>query len=162
MTAAAAPYWLTGTCLARSQEEKGKIMANCTGIGVSGVSISLAANPLPPNVPCVLSGFTQAGNTQTVKVLNGSTVLATISGSGGLNPLVSAKFISPANTSGVTVQITNSGGQKSQVLSSYTTVSSGTTVFAGQWTFASEDVPNGGDCDFNDCTVSLTWTAKAG
>ena len=123
-------------------------MAICVNIGVSGVSVSLAANPLPPNVPCVLAGFTQAGNTQTAKVLNGAAVLATISGSGSVKPVTSATFTSPADTSKLTVQITNSGSQKSQVVSAYETVTWGTTVYAGQWTFAAEDVPSGGDCDF--------------
>jgi hypothetical protein len=113
-------------------------------------------------VPCVLAGFTQAGNTQTAKVLNGATVLATISGAGSVKLLNSATFTSPADTSKLTVQITNSGSQKSQVVSAYETVTWGTTVYAGQWTFAAEDVPNGGDCDFNDFVVTLTWTTKAG
>jgi hypothetical protein len=145
-------------------------MANCTGIGTTGPSITLSINPLPPGVPCVLSGFAQSANGQTAKVLNGATVLATISspaGSGAVRPMVPssgpiATFTSPADTSALTVQISNSGAQKSQVISSYETVTWGTTVYAGQWTFASEDVPNGGDCDFNDSVVMLTWTTKAG
>lgn len=146
-------------------------MANCTNIGTTGPTIALTPNPLPPSVPCVLTGFVQAFGGQTAKVLNGTTVLAQISApalpTGGVRPMVPgsgpiATFISPPNSANLTVQLTNTGSQKSQAVTSYETVTWGTRVYAGQWTFAVDDSASGGDCDFNDAVVTLTWTASIG
>jgi hypothetical protein len=146
-------------------------MANCTNIGAAGPSIVLTPNPLPPNVPCVLTGFVQAFGGQTAKVLNGTTVLAQISApplaTGGVRPMTPASgpiatFISPASAANITVQITNTGSQKSQVVTSYETVTWGTRVYTGQWTFAVDDAASGGDCDFNDAVITLTWTSSIG
>ena len=146
-------------------------MANCTNIGTTGPNVSLTSNPLPPNVPCVITGFVQSFAGQTAKVMNGTTVLAQISapavGTGAVRLMAPssgpiATFISPADPSAVTVQITNTGSQKSQIVSSYGTTSSGTRIYTGQWTFAVDDSATGGDCDFNDAVITLTWTTSKG
>ena len=146
-------------------------MANCTNIGITGPSIPLAPNPIPPNVPCVLAGFVQSFAGQTAKVMDGATVLAQISAPAVPTPNVRpmlpasgpiATFKSPANPANLTVQITNTGAQKSQVVTAYETVTWGTRVFTGQWTFAVDDSASGGDCDFNDAVITLTWTASIG
>ncbi|HEX6641858.1 MAG TPA: hypothetical protein VF215_12145 [Thermoanaerobaculia bacterium] len=131
----------------------------------------MAPNPIPANVPCVLGGFVQSFAGQTAKVMNGTTVLAQISApavaSPAVRPMLSgsgpiATFTSPANPANLTIQITNTGAQKSQVVSAYETVTWGTRVFTGQWTFAVDDSASGGDCDFNDAVITLTWTASIG
>jgi hypothetical protein len=144
-------------------------MANCTNIGTVGPNVSLAVNPLPPGVRCVLTGFAQSAAGQTARVLSGATVLAQITTTGGgpvrmmLPPTGATNtFVTPPAAAGITIEITNTTGQKSQIITSFETVTWGTRVYAGQWTFAVDDSPNGGDCDFNDALVMLTWTASQG
>ena len=144
-------------------------MANCTNIGTTGPSVSLAVNPLPPSVRCVLTGFAQSAAAQTARVLSGVTVLAHITTTGGgpvrmmlPPPGLTNTFVTSAATTGITIEITNTTGQKSQVITSFETVTWGTRVYAGQWTFAVDDSPSGGDCDFNDALITLTWTAAQG
>lgn len=147
-------------------------MATCTNVGQPGSSISLADNPLPNGVICNLSGYGQSSHGQTAQVLdtNGN-VVAQISSSGNqagtimpmLAPSGSNSFFTPAASGQpYTVKISNTGSQPSQVIKAYDPISAGTTTYAGSWVFISEDTPNGGDCDFNDSTVLLSWNLSAG
>ena len=147
-------------------------MATCTNVGQSGSSISLADNPLPNNVICNLSGYGQSGNGQTAQVIavNGS-IAAQISCSGNqggaITPMlasggVNSFFTTVSTMQPYTVRIKNTGSQTSQVIKAYDPISAGTTTYAGSWVFISEDSPSGGDCDFNDSTVLLSWNLSAG
>lgn len=145
-------------------------MANCTNVGQSGNNISLADNPIPNGVICNLIGYGQSAGSQTaqVKDTNGN-IVAQIScaGSAGgsiqpmLAPTGSNSFFT-ANAGPYTVTITHSGSVASQVIKAYDAISAGTVTYAGSWVFISEDSPNGGDCDFNDSTVLLSWNLSAG
>ena len=139
-------------------------MADCTNVGQPGINISLVDNPIPGNVIVVLSGYTQSALKQTVTVKDsGGNTVATISGT-GTNPtsMGVSYFKSPANPGAYTVSITNSGSQTTRVIKSYSSVAFGTTTYLGTWQFIAEDSPSGGDCDFNDCTVYLSWNLKFG
>jgi Fucose-binding lectin II (PA-IIL) len=59
-----------------------------------------------------------------------------------------------SNAGPYTVTIGNDGSQTSQVITSYNTIQGYSTY----WIFISEDTPDGGDCDFNDSTVLLSWS----
>ena len=67
-----------------------------------------------------------------------------------------------ANNGPYTVTIGNTDSQTSQVIKLYEQIAWNTTTYAGAWMFISEDTPNGGDCDFNDSTVLLSWNLHAG
>jgi hypothetical protein len=145
-------------------------MANCTNIGQPGTSIPLTDNPLPSGVICNLSGYGQSAANQTAQVKDkNNNVVAQIvyqgQAGGPIKPMTppsgSTSFFT-ANNGPYTVSITNSGSQTSQVIKSYAVVSAGTTTYTGNWLFIAEDSPNGGDCDFNDCTVFLSWNLRAG
>jgi uncharacterized repeat protein (TIGR01451 family) len=142
-------------------------MANCTNVGQSGNNISLADNPIPAGVICNLIGYGQSANGQTAKVTdtNGN-VVAQISSpgnpSGSIQPMTGSTTFFTANAGPYTVTISNSGSQTSQVIKAYDAISAGTVTYAGSWIFISEDTPNGGDCDFNDSTVLLSWNLSAG
>ena len=148
-------------------------MGTCTDVGQPGSSISLSDNPLPNGVICNLSGYGQSANGQTAQVIavNGS-VVAQISCSGGpggpITPMLPPatglqSFFTPVSTmQPYTVTIKNTGNQVSQVIKAYDSISAGTTTYTGSWVFISEDSPSGGDCDFNDSTVLLSWNLSAG
>jgi uncharacterized repeat protein (TIGR01451 family) len=145
-------------------------MSNCTNVGQSGNGISLADNPIPSGVICNLIGYGQSAGGQSAKVMDkNGTVVAQIScaGSAGgsiqpmLAPSGSNSFFT-ANNGPYTVTIANTGSQTSQVIKAYDAISAGTITYAGSWVFIAEDSPNGGDCDFNDCTVLLSWNLSAG
>lgn len=148
-------------------------MANCTSVGSPGTKVSLSNNPIPNGVIVTLIGYAQSAGAQTVAVLdnNGNVVaqIASKAGNSSIQAMLTssgsgvASFTSQAGSVGpYSVRITNSGGQTSQVLSEYQSVSAGTTTYAGTWEFLVEDTPNGGDCDFNDATVYLTWNLFSG
>ena len=140
-------------------------MATCTNVGVSGANIPLN-NVIPSGAFVFLEGFSQSAAQQTAQVMQGATVMAKIQSTAG-NP---SRMTPPSGftdhfTAGpgpYTVTISNSGGQKSQVIVSFDASTWGTSVFGAAFTFASEDTPNGGDCDFNDSVVTLGWTTKVG
>ena len=139
-------------------------MANCTNAGSPGTNVPLPQ--LTPNTTlnCFLSGYTQSAATLTVSVFQtgNATPLASIKGTGTQqNPMTSAAFkIQPGQTYFATVSSNN--GHTARVLSSYNVVSNSTTVYEGSYTLCAEDSPNGGDCDFNDCVVTISWTSFAG
>lgn len=139
-------------------------MATCTNVGVAGVNIPLP-NPIPSGAFVFLEGFAQSAAIQTAEVKLGTTSVAKIVSTGGTSRMAPPSgstdhFIAGAGP--YTVTISNSGGQKSQVIVSFDTSTWLATVFGAAYTFASEDTPNGGDCDFNDAVVTLGWTTKVG
>lgn len=148
-------------------------MSDCTSTGVPGNAISLSEAPIPANVLVTLSGYAQssAGQTATVTDTNGN-VVATISSAGTSGGSLASMTTSggagiatfTSSSSGVpySIAITNSGSQTSQVLPAFCNLAGGTTTFGSTWVFMVEDTPSGGDCDFNDCTVYLTWNLFSG
>ena len=58
--------------------------------------------------------------------------------------------------------VTSTQGQTPRVLYNYDSLSYGTVTYAGTVSLCMEDTPNGGDCDFNDAVVTITWTLYAG
>ena len=74
----------------------------------------------------------------------------------------SSSFTATDSGQPYTVKITNTGPQTSRVIKTYDTLSDGSKTYAGFWMFISEDSPDGGDCDFNDSTVLLSWNLNAG
>jgi len=142
-------------------------MANCSTYGFAGSNV-----PLPDLVAtgtalnCFLSGFTQAADTLSAQVYANATgtgsptLLATITGGGSpaMKAMSTASFQIQSGTSYYAVVTDSSNGQTPQVLYNYDTLSYGTTSYAGAVTLAVEDTPNGGDCDFNDALISITWT----
>ena len=146
-------------------------MANCTNVGQSGNNISLSDNPIPAGVICNLSGYGQSALGQTAQVMdaNGNVVAAISSpGSptGGIQPMLAPtgqNSYFTANNGPYTVSVGQTGTpQTSQVIKLYEPISFSTTTYAGAWVFITEDTPNGGDCDFNDATVLLSWNLHAG
>ena len=148
-------------------------MSNCTSTGVSGTAISLATNPIPAGVLVTLIGYAQSANGQTATVTdtNGNTVASISSSgtSGGSLVMMTtsagasiATFQSSSSALPYSIAITNTSSQTSRVLPGYQALSAGTTTYGGSWEFFAEDTPNGGDCDFNDCTVYLTWNLFSG
>jgi hypothetical protein len=139
-------------------------MANCTNVGYPGTNVPLPQLTPATTLNCFISGYTQAAATITVSVFqNGNpTALATIKGTGTQQtPMGSASFkIQPGNTYYATVSSTM--GQTSRVLTNYSVLSNSTTSYVGSYIMCAEDTPNGGDCDFNDCVVTITWTLFAG
>jgi hypothetical protein len=141
-------------------------MADCSTWGFAGTSV-----PLPDllsttgTLNCFMSGFTQTGNTITVSVCAAGTTtsLASISGGGNdgtLAAMTTGTFsISPGTTY---VAVVTAVGQTPQVLYSFDSMSYGSTTFAGTCSLCVEDQPSGGDCDFNDAVVSISWTLNAG
>lgn len=138
-------------------------MANCTTVGVSGANIPLG-NVIPKGAFVFLEGFAQSALKQTAEVREGAIVVAKIEGTGPAARMVPAGFPDHfvAGAGPYTVTISNSGKQKSQVILSFDTSTWGASLFAAAFTFASEDTPSGGDCDFNDSHVTLGWTTKVG
>jgi fucose-binding lectin II (PA-IIL) len=139
-------------------------MANCTSVGVAGANIPLG-NVIPSGAFVFLEGFAQSAAKQTAEVKQGATVVAKIEGTGPAARMVPPSgstdhFIAGAGP--YTVTISNGGSQKSQVIRSFDATVWGSTVYGAAFGFASEDTPNGGDCDFNDSVVTLGWTTKAG
>ncbi len=141
-------------------------MATCT-YGTSGSNV-----PLPDLIAttsalnCFVSGFTQAADSLSVEVYaNGTnggsaTLLATITGGGSpaMTAMTTASFQIQPGATYYAVVADKTNGQTPQVLYNYDTLSYGTTSYAGAVTLAVEDTPVGGDCDFNDALVSITWT----
>lgn len=139
-------------------------MANCTTVGVSGANIPLG-NVIPKGAFVFLEGFAQSALKQTAEVKDGAAVVAKIEGIGPAARMLPPKGSNDFFTAGggpYTVTISNSGGQKSRVVLSFDTSTWGASLFAAAFTFASEDTPDGGDCDFNDSHVTLGWTVKKG
>lgn len=139
-------------------------MATCTSVGVAGANITLS-NVIPQGAFVFLEGFAQSAATQVAEVKHGTTTVAKIQGTGTATRMVPPSgstdhFIAGAGP--YTITISNSGGQQSRVIMSFGTSSWGANIYGAAFTFASEDSPNGGDCDFNDSVVTLGWTTKAG
>lgn len=141
-------------------------MANCSNWGSPGTNV-----PLPDllsttgTLNCFMTGFTQTGNTITVSVYasGGTTALGSITGggnSGTLAAMSTATFSIAPSTQYYAV--VTAVGQTPQVLYSYDSMSYGGTTFAGTCSLCVEDQPSGGDCDFNDAVVSISWTLNAG
>lgn len=162
-------------------------MADCTTYGFSGAHVPLssllnnttaiATNEASPVLPALLSGYTQAQNVITINVWEVESdgtqkVVATISGTSrannnGITPTSLAQFSVKVNaTYYATVTTASPPGQAAaqdpRVLVAYSTLSYGTTTYAGAYTLCIEDTPSGGDCDFNDCVASISWTLFAG
>lgn len=138
-------------------------MPNCSTYGFPGSNVPMAdlmatGNPLN----CFLSGFTQAADTISVQVFatGNTTALATITGGGSpaMKTMTTASFQIKSGQTYYAVVTNKSKTQVPRVLYNYDTLSYGTTNYAGAVTLAVEDTPNGGDCDFNDALVSITWT----
>ena len=143
---------------------------NCTTYGYPGTNVPLSELVTTSGtLTCFLSGYTQTAATLTVSIFQtgNSTPLATISGGGGGSPyspkaMSTATFqIQPNQTYYATVSVSG-GGQVPRVLASYDTLGYGPTNYVGGYTLCSEDTPSGGDCDFNDCVVNVSWTLYAG
>lgn len=148
-------------------------MSNCT-IGHSGSNVPLPdlVNTTTTPLNCFVSGFTQAADTLSVQVFansgtSGSSTappaLATITGGGSpsMTAMSTASFAIQPGTTYYAVVTDSTNGQTPQVLYNYDTLGYGTTSYAGSVTLAVEDTPVGGDCDFNDALVSITWTLFA-
>jgi hypothetical protein len=141
-------------------------MPNCSTWGYPGSSVPLSdLISTTGTLNCFLTGFSQAADTLTVSVCpaGSTTPIATITGGGNqgaIKAMTSATFTISPNTSYVAV--VSGGSQTPQVLYSFDNVAYGSTTFAGTCSLAVEDSPSGGDCDFNDAVVSITWTLNAG
>ena len=144
-------------------------MANCTSYGSSGSNVLLPGLNIPNSgLTAFMSGFTQTGNKVTVAIWapSGSAPVATIQGGGNNGTILAmntASFSITASTAYYAV-VTSTQPQKQtpQVLYNFDSLSYGTTTYAGTVTMCVEDTPNGGDCDFNDAVVAITWTTFAG
>ena len=135
-----------------------------------GNQISLAADPIPDGVICVLSGYCQSSYTQFALVQDqGGNIVAQIAG-GSTTPTPmlppSGQSISFTATNGpytVSIGNTGSGGTGptayNTVLAQYETIVSGVDAYMGVWLFISEDAT---DTDFNDSTVQLSWNLRTG
>jgi hypothetical protein len=144
-------------------------MSDCTNWGSPGTSVplpDLVATGTTALAACA-SGYTQTGNTVTVTIYSGGstpTQVASISGGGNngtITPMSSATFsLQPSTTYYAVVSSTQ--GQTPQVLYSYDGLAYGTTTYAGTCILCVEDTPSGGDCDFNDALVTISWTLFAG
>lgn len=147
-------------------------MATCTSVGFNGTTgfQFSGQNAIPNGVPCVLAGWVRSSLTQTATIKDSSgTVVAQIQGAGGtggapvaMTPPSGKTGYFTANGNTYTLTITNSGTQASQVISANDAINWGSTTYAENWTFVAEDVPTGGDCDFNDATIFMVWNLKAG
>ncbi|HSG41278.1 MAG TPA: hypothetical protein VLE27_16680 [Thermoanaerobaculia bacterium] len=145
-------------------------MGDCTAVGFSGTDGFQfgGQNLLPSGSICTLSGFTQSSNTQTVTVKNSTgTVVAQISGNGGLSGTPQPMTGNTSFTADGKVYMLyfgNSGGQSNRVLYQASDIpdQSTATTYTFFWNFITEDTPSGGDCDFNDATVTLFWNLKKG
>lgn len=139
-------------------------MPNCSTYGQPGSNVPLAdLQATTKALNCFVSGFTQAMDTISVQVFatGGKTALATINGGGStsMTAMSTAGFtIQPGTTYYAVVTNKTKPQQTARVLYNYDTLTYGTTGYAGAVTLAVEDTPNGGDCDFNDAVVSITWT----
>ena len=147
-------------------------MGNCTNTGFSGTTgFTLnGQNTIPSGVICVLSGYVQSDDTQTVTVQSSSgAIVAQIQANGGTTgtPVVMTSPSGQVNSfeadgNAYTITFTNDGSQTSQVLSTISSIPYGKTVYQQSWSFITEDTPNGGDCDFNDTTAFLSWNLLIG
>ncbi|HEX4959921.1 MAG TPA: hypothetical protein VF173_03715 [Thermoanaerobaculia bacterium] len=145
-------------------------MANCTNVGFAGSFTFNGQNILPSGKVCVLSGYVQSAATQTATVTNSTgVVVAQIQGVGGTTgtPVVMTSPSGKTNAftadgNSYTITFTSTSGQTTRGLSASDNIAIGSTTYAASWTFITEDIPNGGDCDFNDATVSLTWNLLKG
>ena len=142
-------------------------MAVCTTYGYPGTNVPLYdLLTTGSSLNCFISGYTQTANTMTISVFQtgNSTALASISGGGNggaITAMTTDTFsISSGNTYYATV--TSTQGQTPRVLYNYDSLAYGTTTYAGTVSLCSEDTPNGGDCDFNDSVVTISWTLYAG
>jgi Fucose-binding lectin II (PA-IIL) len=142
-------------------------MSDCTTVGFSGkVGFKLEGPQILPQGKIVfVTGYTQAGAKQTVTVMRNGVPVAQVEGSGATGLLQPSSghtnhFISDGGP--YTITFTNSGSQDTRVLVTTEVINIGTLIYLGGWTFIGEDVPNGGDCDFNDVTAFLTWHMSAG
>lgn len=139
---------------------------NCSTWGYAGTNVPLGdLISTTGTLNCFMTGFTQTGNNITVSVCqSGSTTpLATIKGggnSGTLAAMTNATFTISPSTSYFAV--VTAVGQTPQVLYSFDNLAYGSTTFAGTCSLCVEDQPSGGDCDFNDAVVSISWTLNAG
>lgn len=138
----------------------------CTSVGQPGTNVVLPT-PIPNNVLVTIMGYTQSAATLTVQVLNSSgAVMAQLSGTGTSSvPMTNsgsaiATFQSGSGT--YSVKVTSNTGETARVILQYTSLSYGTTTYAGTYVFIAEDSPSTGDCDFNDCTVFLSWNLFIG
>lgn len=146
---------------------------------LQGYGVSLPDLVASPNTPlnCFVSGFTQAADTLSVSVYAGEPpaappatppvpaplALATITGGGStsMKAMTTGSFTIQPNTTYYAVVTDSTNKQTPQVLYKYDTLGYGTTNYAGTITLAVEDTPIGGDSDFNDALVSITWTLFA-
>jgi len=139
-------------------------MPNCSSYGFPGNNVPLAnLQATTTALNCFVSGFTQAADTISVQVFatGGKAALASINGGGStsIKAMSTGSFmIQPGTTYYAVVTNKTKPQQTPRVLYNYDTLTYGTTGYAGSVTLAVEDTPVGGDCDFNDAVVSITWT----
>lgn len=143
-------------------------MADCTSYGSPGTNVPLTDLLTTTNtLSCFISGYTQTGNNITVQVYatGNSTALATISGGAGtggtITAMSNATFSIQTKTSYYAV-VSSTQGQTPRVLYNYDSLAYGSTTYAGSCSLCLEDTPSGGDCDFNDAVVTITWTLYQG
>lgn len=145
----------------------------CTQVGVSGSQVNLTT-PIPNNVLCSLMGYTQTLGEITVSVISSTTgnPVATIQKKG---PSTSPQVMTTASNNSiatfqsgtdtyyimVTSNPTDPSGQM-RVLLQYVSITFDSTAYSGTYTLIAEDLPSTGDCDFNDCTVYLSWNLFTG
>jgi hypothetical protein len=123
---------------------------------VSGNSIVLTSIPGQKIVWC--SAVCQAANTQNVilKDSSGNTVFSASGNSTSPKQFGFGTFTSNGNN--YTLTINSSAGQ-SMVLYDYDTLTLGTNIYLGYYTFIAED---GTDKDYNDTYLTIAWFLYAG
>ena len=141
----------------------------CTQVGQPGNNVQLPT-PIPNNVVVTLMGYAQTAANITASVVNSSgQTVASISKTGGATsptPMTTSSGAAIATfnsgTATYSVRVTSNSGQTAQVILTYATNAYSSTVYQGSYVFIAEDTPATGDCDFNDCTVYLSWNLFSG
>jgi hypothetical protein len=118
-----------------------------------------------------LSGFTQSDAAITCSIQETAadgtqSTVAQITGGGNegaITTMSTTSFtINPGSSYSAVVTSTVSPSQTPQIITAYGSMASGSVNYAGAYTMCVEDTPNGGDCDFNDAVISVSWTLNAG
>jgi hypothetical protein len=123
---------------------------------------------IPPNTTVVYSAVCQAANTQIVTLTDSSGAnVFTASGHGTSPKQITFGTFNSKEFSGpytLTIESSSSPTPKppytpSKVLHHYDTITSGTNVYLGNYTFIAED---GTDNDYNDLYLTISWFLHAG